>query len=124
MICGAAAIMGHVFTPYLNFKGGKGVATALGVVTAVAPWSSLYALGAWGLLVGITRYMSMGSIAAMVSIPLTFFLRNGDETFKGRLGVFVFLTIVTAMVVWRHRSNIARILRGSERKVGSTDQQM
>jgi glycerol-3-phosphate acyltransferase PlsY len=122
VLCGACAILGHVWTPYLRFKGGKGVATALGVVTALAPWSSLYALGAWGLLVGITRYMSMGSIAAMVSIPLTYLLRNGSETFHGRLGVFVFLTLVAVMVVWRHRGNIARVLQGRERKVGATDQ--
>jgi glycerol-3-phosphate acyltransferase PlsY len=124
VICGAAAILGHVFTPYLNFKGGKGVATALGVVTALAPLSSLYALGAWGLLVGLTRYMSLGSVAAMIVIPLSYLIRYGDETFRGRLGVFVFLTVVAVMVVWRHRANIRRVLQGRERKVGAADQQL
>jgi glycerol-3-phosphate acyltransferase PlsY len=124
VICGASAILGHVLTPYLRFKGGKGVATALGVVTALAPLSSLYALGAWGLLVGLTRYMSLGSIAAMVSIPLTYLLRNGTDTFHGRLGVFVFLTAVAGTVVWRHRSNIVRILQGRERRVGAVDQKL
>jgi glycerol-3-phosphate acyltransferase PlsY len=124
MICGASAILGHVFTPYLGFKGGKGVATALGVVTALAPWSSLYALGAWGLLVGLTRYMSMGSIAAMLSIPVTYFLRNGPDTFRGRLGVFVFLSLTAIVVVWRHRANLVRIFQGRERRVGAADQQL
>jgi len=60
----------------------------------------------------------------MVSIPLTYFLRNGPETFRGRLGVFVFLTITTAIVVWRHRANIVRIFQGRERRVGASDQQL
>jgi glycerol-3-phosphate acyltransferase PlsY len=124
LVCGAAAILGHVFTPYLHFKGGKGVATVLGVVTAFAWESSLFALGAWGLLVALTRYMSLGSIAAVLSIPVTYFLRFGSETFQRRFGVFAFLTGMAAVVVWRHRDNIRRILQGKERKVGSLDQQL
>jgi glycerol-3-phosphate acyltransferase PlsY len=124
VLCGAGAVLGHVFTPYLDFKGGKGVATALGVVTALAPLSSLYALGAWGLLVGITRYMSLGSIGAMISLPVTYLLNYGPETFRGHLGVFVFLTLVAGVVVWRHRANIRRLLQGRERRVGAADQQL
>jgi glycerol-3-phosphate acyltransferase PlsY len=122
VVCGASAILGHVFTPYLQFRGGKGVATALGVVTALAPWSSLFALGAWGLLVAITRYVSLGSMAAMVSIPITYLLRNGSETFHSRLGVFVFLTVMAGIVIWKHRGNLARLLQGRERRVGAHDQ--
>ncbi len=122
MICGAAAILGHVFTPYLRFKGGKGVATALGVVTALAPISSLAAVGMWGLLVGITRYISLGSIGAMVAVPVAYVLSYGPETFRGHLAVFLFFVALTAIVVWRHRENILRILKGKERKVGAADQ--
>lgn len=122
MICGAAAILGHVFTPYLRFKGGKGVATALGVVTALAPISSLAAVGMWGLLVGLTRYISLGSIGAMVAVPVAYLLSYGPETFRGRLAVFLFFVALTGIVVWRHRDNILRILSGKERKVGATDQ--
>jgi glycerol-3-phosphate acyltransferase PlsY len=122
VIAGASAILGHVFTPYLRFKGGKGVATALGVVTALAPWSSLAALGAWGLLVAITRYMSMGSIAAMLTIPLSYLAHYGPETFRGHLGVFLFLTVTAGIVIWRHRQNIVRVLQGRERRVGAADQ--
>lgn len=124
LMCGASAILGHVFTPYLHFKGGKGVATTLGVVTALAWESSLFALGAWGLLVAVTRYMSLGSIAAVISIPVSYFLRFGSETFHRRFGVFVFFTVMAAVIVWRHRSNIRRILQGRERKVGALDQQL
>jgi glycerol-3-phosphate acyltransferase PlsY len=122
LICGASVILGHVFTPYLRFKGGKGVATTLGVVTALAPWSSLYALGFWGVLVVITRYMSLGSIAAVVSIPITYLLKWGDETFTRRLGVFAFLTLVALVVIWRHRDNLRRIFQGRERRIGDAGQ--
>ncbi len=124
LICGAASILGHVFSPYLGFKGGKGVATALGVVTALAPWSSLAALGMWGLLVGVTRYMSVGSIGAMLALPVMYIVSYGDEVFHRRLAIFLFLVALAGMVIWRHRTNIVRILRGRERKVGASDQKL
>ena len=122
VICGASAILGHVFTPYLGFKGGKGVATTLGVVTAFAPWSSLAAVGTWGLLVGLTRYISLGSIGAMIAIPVAYVIHFGDRTWKEGLGVFLFFIALAGIVVWRHRENIVRILKGSERKLGAADQ--
>lgn len=124
VICGLAAVLGHVFTPYLRFHGGKGVATTFGVVTALAPLSSAYGLGAWGILVAITRYMSLGSIAAVVVIPLTYWLDNGSQVFRSRLGVLVFLLVLAVVVVMRHRDNIRRLLTGRERKVGAIDQQL
>lgn len=116
LVCASAAILGHVFTPYLRFKGGKGVATALGVVAALAPWSSLAALGFWGLLVALTRYVSLGSIGAVLSIPVTYLLHLGEQRY--RAGVFWFLTAMALIVIWRHRSNIRRMLQGRESRVG------
>ena len=120
VLCGAAAILGHVFTPYLGFKGGKGVATTLGVVAYLAPWSSLYALGLWGLLVGITRYMSLGSMGAVLSLPITYVLHLNKQTYHE--GVFWFLTAMALMIVWKHRENIRRLLHGRERRVGDPGQ--
>jgi glycerol-3-phosphate acyltransferase PlsY len=117
VVCGSAAILGHVFTPYLGFRGGKGVATALGVGTARATWSALYAVGAWGVVLALTGYVSLGSIVAMVTIPVTYLLRNGDETFRSQLGIFLFLTISALVVIWRHRSNIVRLLQGRENRI-------
>jgi glycerol-3-phosphate acyltransferase PlsY len=116
--CGSAAIMGHVFSPYLHFRGGKGVATALGVVTALATMPAIYAIGAWGLVLLFTRYMSLGSIAAMVTIPLTYWLRYKSETFRGHLGTFAFLSVCAMIVIWRHRENIRRLLEGRESRIG------
>ena len=119
VMCGSCAILGHLFSPYLSFRGGKGVATALGVVTALATWPAIYAVGAWGVLVLATRYVSLGSVVAMTSIPVTYLLRNGADTFHGRIGIFAFLTACAGLVIWRHRGNIARILEGREAKIGS-----
>jgi len=124
LICGGASILGHVFSPYLGFRGGKGVATTLGVVTALAPWSSLAAVGMWGLLVGITRYISLGSIGAMLALPIMYFVSYGDEVFHRKLSIFLFLVALAGMVIWRHRTNIVRILSGRERKLGASDQQL
>jgi len=118
VVCGSSAIVGHVFTPYLGFKGGKGVATSIGVITALATWPAIYAMGTWSILVLLTRYVSLGSIVAMLSIPITYVLKYGDESFHARFGIFAFLTACTAIVVWRHRDNIRRLLAGSERKIG------
>jgi glycerol-3-phosphate acyltransferase PlsY len=124
VICGLAAILGHMFTPYLGFRGGKGVATTFGVVTALAPLSALFGLGAWGLLVGITKYMSLGSMGAMLAIPVSHWLDYGEAAFRSRLTVSLFLVVTAGVVVWRHRGNIKRILQGRERRVGDLDQQL
>lgn len=124
VLCGLATVLGHVFTPYLSFRGGKGVAATFGVVTALAPLSSLYGLGAWGVLVAITRYMSLGSLAAVFVMPVTYWLDNGTQVFRSRLGVLAFLVALAAFVFWRHRENIRRLLQGRERKVGALDQQL
>ena len=124
VIAGTAAIFGHVFTPYLRFRGGKGVATAFGVVTALAPLSSLWGLGAWGMVLGITRYMSLGSLAAMAAITLSYGIDNGPQTFGSRLVVFALFVVMSGFVVWSHRANIARVLQGRERKVGAVDQKL
>lgn len=124
VLCGLAAILGHMFTPYLSFRGGKGVATTFGVVTALAPLSALFGLGAWGLLVGITKYMSLGSMGAMLALPISYWLDYGEAAFRSRWTVTVFLVVTAAVVVWRHRANIQRILQGRERRVGDLDQQL
>jgi glycerol-3-phosphate acyltransferase PlsY len=120
VVCGSSAIVGHVFTPYLGFRGGKGFATALGVTAALAAVPAVWAVGFWGIVVAITRYASLGSLVAMVSIPVNYGLRNGADTWHGRFGVFAFLSVCAVVVVWRHRENIVRLLAGRERKIGST----
>ena len=119
VICGLAAVLGHVFTPFLGFRGGKGVATTLGVVTALAPLSSLWGVAAWAIAVALTRYVSLGSLAAVATVPITYWLDNGSKVFTARLGVLIFLVVLAVVVFWRHRDNIRRLLEGRERKIGA-----
>ena len=110
----AAAIVGHVFSFWVRFRGGKGIATSAGAFLGLAPWGVLVALVAWiGVTFG-TRIVSAGSLAAAVVLPLSLFFvpHKGGNTlilFTGALAVFVF---------WAHRSNIKRLWKGEENRFG------
>ena len=111
---GAAAILGHVFSLWVRFKGGKGVATSAGVFLALAPWAALVCLGAFVVVVWTTRMVSAGSITAALLLTPAVALtptRGGPAllAFSGALALFV---------IWAHRSNIGRILRGEESRFG------
>lgn len=111
---GGAAIAGHVFSIWAGFRGGKGVATSAGVFLALAPWATLAALAAFVLLVWRTRIVSLGSLAAAVVLPAAVTLtphRGGDA-------LLYFSLALAAFVIWAHRSNIRRLLRGEENRFG------
>jgi acyl phosphate:glycerol-3-phosphate acyltransferase len=116
VITGICAILGHMFPVWLKFKGGKGVATGLGVALVLSPISSLWALAAYGLGFGITRVSSVGSLVAAVTFPVAEWLRTGRGMFSAEhwsLGVFSLA--IPALIIVRHRSNIVRLFRGQER---------
>lgn len=105
---GAAAIVGHVFSIYVGFKGGKGVATSAGVLIALAPLAMLAGLVVWTALVFGTGYVSLGSIVAAIIVPFAVFLSRGT-------GAVLWLSIGLAVfVIFAHRANIRRLLRGEE----------
>jgi glycerol-3-phosphate acyltransferase PlsY len=112
-------ILGHVFSLYLRFRGGKGVATSLGVLLGVYPyytWPGLAALGLWVAAVLIWRYVSLASILAAAAFPVLFAAMRWPV---GDLWpLLVFAAVIGALVVIRHRSNIRRLLAGSENRVG------
>jgi glycerol-3-phosphate acyltransferase PlsY len=127
-----AAVLGHMFSPFVGFKGGKGVATGSGAMLAVYPILTgplLVAIGLWAVLLAATRYMSVASMAAAVSIPLTVaaaaMARTGTGTSDGELPIGHALpaVIVTAgvafLVVLKHRPNIERLLAGTENRLGT-----
>jgi glycerol-3-phosphate acyltransferase PlsY len=117
LLCGLAAVVGHVFPVYTRFRGGKGVATAGGMLFAVAPIPMALALGVFLLAVTTTGRVSIGSLAAAVSIPLWIgFLRapSGQRYPLLLLGVCIALAV---FIVWTHRGNIRRLLHGDERRV-------
>jgi acyl phosphate:glycerol-3-phosphate acyltransferase len=114
---GGCAIAGHVFPFYLRFRGGKGVATAAGVFLALAPIATLAVVAVWGVCVLAWRMVSLASIVAAVSLPVaTWFLApRADATVVAPAAV-----AVAGLVVWRHRSNLRRIVAGTEKRIGES----
>ncbi len=105
------AVLGHVFTPWLGFKGGKGVATTFGVLLILSPLTVAAGLAAFLLSVAVTRYISVGSIMAAVAvIPAVFILE------PGKLPVQIIICSVAILVILRHKSNIVRLMRGEENR--------
>jgi glycerol-3-phosphate acyltransferase PlsY len=106
--CALAAVLGHVFPVYLRFRGGKGVATGLGVAAALAPWAALAGAAAYALLFALTRISSAGSLAGAAAAAAAAWIT------APRLYAAIF-TALLALIVFRHRGNIARLFRGEER---------
>ena len=109
---GAAAILGHMFSVWVRFRGGKGMATGAGVFLALAPWAVLAGLLLWLALTLGTGYVSVGSIAAAASLPLLVAL----TPHAGGGAVLWFSVALGAFVVWAHRGNIRRLVRGEENR--------
>jgi len=111
--CGLAAVLGHMFSPFLRFKGGKGVATAGGVVIAVSPLAAAAAMVVWIGLVTATGYVSVASISAAAVYPVAVYLFQ-----PGRRGTIWFDIALAALIIYMHRSNIRRLLSGTENRFG------
>jgi acyl phosphate:glycerol-3-phosphate acyltransferase len=109
---GAAAILGHVFSIYLGFRGGKGVATGAGVFLALSPEAVLPAMVIWILVLAGWRMVSLASICAALALPISLF------SLEGRMPVRLLGVAVAAFVIFAHRSNIRRIFRGEEYRIG------
>jgi len=101
-------LLGHCFSCFLKFKGGKGVSSTIGVLLVLLPIPILIGAAIWGLVFTLSRYVSLASIALGVSLPLScFFLKHGQSQFW-------FAAAIAAFNVWTHRSNIGRLLAGTE----------
>ena len=107
---GGAAILGHVFSFWVGFKGGKGIATSGGVILGLAPLAVVICLGVWIVVVSLTRIVSVASLSAALTLPGVVYLLPVRE---GSVMVW-FAGALSAFVVWSHRSNIRRLLRGEE----------
>lgn len=112
LIGGAAAIIGHNFPIYLGFKGGKGVATSAGVLLGIAPLAAAVGLALWALIFFATRYVSLASILAALSVPVVGWLYYRDA----QMVIPIALTLLAALIVVRHRANIQRLLTGTENR--------
>lgn len=106
-----AAFVGHLFPVYFGFKGGKGVATGLGVLLGLSPALAGIVLGIWLLILALFRYSSLAALTAVV-LGLVY---AWDEI---PVDYYIVYAIITAAILWRHRANIVRLLNGTETKVG------
>ncbi|MBI3609725.1 MAG: glycerol-3-phosphate 1-O-acyltransferase PlsY [Nitrospirae bacterium] len=111
-LTGLASVLGHNHPVFLGFKGGKGVATGLGVLYGIEPLLGWITVAIWGLVVWQSRYSSLGAIAAFGSLPVLMIW------FRPVPSAVVFSLILTAMILMRHTANIKRLLSGTEPKVG------
>ncbi len=117
MIVVIAPILGHLFSPFLGFKGGKGVATALGAVLGLSPSIGLLLLLIWLGAVAIWRYSSGGALAAFSCLPVVAIVNEQRQEF------FVFSLLVSALIWIKHKDNVVRLWRGTESKMGKKKQQ-
>lgn len=110
---GMAAVLGHIFPIWADFKGGKGVATLFGLVIGISPWTALCCSGIFMLVLYLTRFVSLSSIMASIAFPIFILIIFNVDNHAYR----VFAIVVALLVILTHQKNISRLLRGSEGKV-------
>ena len=109
---GLAVFFGHLYPIYHKFKGGKGVATALGVMLAISAWLALAALATWALVFAFTRYSSLSAIVAAVLAPVFAWFLLPYKNYV------LMILLISAVLVWRHKTNIIKLLNGTEAGFG------
>lgn len=112
IVAGIAVLLGHNFTYWLKFRGGKGIATSAGVLAALAPWALIIILAVWLVIFGVTKYVSLASIAAALTLPLATWLTGGS------IVMIIVTAFMMALAIYKHRANIQRLLQGTEHRIG------
>lgn len=113
-----AAFVGHLFPVFFKFKGGKGVATALGVLLGLSGWLGLMVLLTWLAVAVVTRYSSLSALLAAVLAPV-YYVLFGASLWDYEKPVLLAVIAMSALLLWRHAENISRLLKGQESKIGS-----
>lgn len=109
ILAGFGCFLGHCFPVWLGFKGGKGVAVGAGILIGLLPLTAIIGLAIWGVVFQISRYVSLASILAAISLPISARLLEGRFS-----ALFWFTLVISLIAIWRHRSNIQRLLAGTE----------
>ncbi len=119
ILAGLAAVMGHVWTIFAGFKGGKGIATALGFLVTIVTVDMLIAVAIFFVVVLATKYVSLGSISAAIALPLIIIIRENvfGVDIPGYYTILPFVILTSALVIYTHRKNIERLLKGKENKI-------
>lgn len=113
IIAGFGVVLGHNYTCWLHFKGGKGIATSAGVLSALVPWALLIILAIWIIVFALSRYVSLGSIAASSALPFATWITGGSLT------LIIVTGAMSALAIYKHKENIRRLLNGTENRLGS-----
>jgi glycerol-3-phosphate acyltransferase PlsY len=118
VIAGVSAVLGHIFTVFAGFKGGKGISTAAGMLIGIAPVELAVAFGAFILVVTLSGYISLGSIIAAVIFPFTMFLRENafGVHITGYQTLIVFSILLSVLLIYTHRANIKRLIEKRENR--------
>ncbi len=120
-LVGLAAFLGHLYPVFFQFKGGKGVATAAGVLLGISGWLGLATLVTWVIVAYFSRYSSLASLAAAVFAPLYYLFGDRAAWYVDK-SILVVMIAISALLLLRHRDNINKLLKGTESKLGSGKQ--
>ncbi|MGV3755720.1 MAG: glycerol-3-phosphate 1-O-acyltransferase PlsY [Verrucomicrobiota bacterium] len=112
IVAGICAVLGHNYTCWLNFKGGKGIATSAGVLIALVPYGFLVTLATWLVVFAVSRYVSLASIIAAAVLPFATWQLHGRPELIG------ITTLMSALAIYKHRANIQRLRAGTENRIG------
>lgn len=118
IIAGTCAVIGHIFTVFAGFRGGKGVATGAGMIYSLYPIPALVCTCIFAAVVLATRYVSLGSIAAAVSLPVVLFIFKLFSLLQIDTPLFFFALVIVLLILFAHRGNIKRLLSGRENRIG------
>jgi glycerol-3-phosphate acyltransferase PlsY len=113
ILAAMCSVLGHLYPPWLKFKGGKGVATSAGALLALTPLATLIGVAIWIIVFWLTRYVSLASITAAIVLPIVILVISSQDRNKSKPLVYS-SACVAAVVIWRHRSNLSRLIRGTE----------
>jgi len=113
ILAAICSVLGHLYPPWLRFKGGKGVATSAGALLALTPFATLIGVAIWIVVFWLSRYVSLASVIAAVVLPIVILVLGWQDQNKVKPLVYS-SACVAAVVIWRHRSNLSRLMRGTE----------
>jgi glycerol-3-phosphate acyltransferase PlsY len=113
VLCGIMAVLGHVFSVFVRFRGGKGVATASGVMLGLTPWAVLVALAVWLIVLRLSGYVSLGSMVGAIVLPVAAWFLHPLQR-----DIIWIQVLVALAIIWLHRANIKRLLAGTENRFG------
>ena len=123
LLVGFAAVLGHMYSVFLKFKGGKGVATSAGVMLGLWPYFTLpgaIAIGVFLIVFFVWRYISLGSIIGAATVPIAYVLigrMRGWPVFESQLPLLIFSVVMALLIIYKHRANIARLRAGTENRM-------